>query len=91
MNDFSIRHCARCKCDIKIPPFTTEQKKEIKTVRQKKGMGSTLARIREMTILDLMDSKYLHCMLMKPGFVTGVIMIDCKVKIRFALNASPSI
>lgn len=59
MNDSLIKHCARCKTDIKIPPLTTEQKNELKTVREKQGMGSTLARIREITRLDLRDSKIL--------------------------------
>jgi hypothetical protein len=44
MNDFSIKRCARCKTDIRIPSLTTDQKKEIKTARKKQGMGSTLAK-----------------------------------------------
>jgi predicted Zn-ribbon and HTH transcriptional regulator len=59
MNDFSIKRCARCKTDIRIPSLTTDQKKEIKTARKKQGMGSTLAKIREITNLDLRDSKAL--------------------------------
>lgn len=59
MNDFSIKHCARCKAYIKIPFLTAEQKKEVETVREKQGMGSILARIREITRFDLMDSKML--------------------------------
>lgn len=59
MNDFVIEHCARCKTDIKIPVLTAGQKKELGTIREKIGMGSTLARIREITSLDPRNSKIL--------------------------------
>lgn len=59
MNDLQIIHCTRCKSDIKIPPLTTEQKKEIKSIRERRGMGSMLERIRKITELDLMGSKIL--------------------------------
>jgi predicted Zn-ribbon and HTH transcriptional regulator len=45
--------------DIKLPPLTMEQKKEIKAIRERQGMGSVLERIRKITELDLRDSKIL--------------------------------
>lgn len=59
MNELQIKHCARCKMDIKLPALTMEQKKEIKTIRERQGMGSVLEKIRKITELDLRDSKIL--------------------------------
>ena len=93
MNEFLIKYCARCKTDIKIPSLTIELKNEINTVRKKQGMGSTLASIRKITTLDLVDSKILaihinnagHCNRCNYNELKGENAISPKCK-AFNLN-----
>ncbi|SHG74651.1 hypothetical protein SAMN04488109_1659 [Chryseolinea serpens] len=78
MNDLQIKHCPRCKNDIKIPPLTTEQKKELQTIRERQGMGSLLERIRKITALDLIDSKILTIHINKTGHCNKCIYANLK-------------